>query len=413
MERNQCQHQHRQNIPSWKMSRSSTRPETGHDTTPSLFERHDGLNNSDFKGALRDSTYFTRTTIGNRMLTYVLTVIQHPEGAKTYGSGANNSPDRRIVDPGPTIKFLIFEYRDGIQIDITFSYEASFFLFATLEAAPFRTTSTYQASTSQVSHDFPVLQGTPVSCGHYLDRFEPAIYFMFPELLVRHEGKYRLCFNLYEMMIQSEDRDRTGHELSLKSATDIHPEEAIAFCNEFIWRMEIKSSIFTVWSPKIFSGLAETTTLSRIHARQFMRGNIVTKRRTYGKKESAFGKSNFEESVLEESDFEPDKCAPPWKNPAYASQKHSMSSTGTSKNRLSSQAFDANFPSASNLSSDKLNLRHMGEIEAPRSQREELTYNARSKTPRHYTLSEPSIITPSQRSPNRLLATGERQSQDH
>ena len=354
----------------------------------SSIERNEGLDNSDFEAALRDSKYFTRTTVGNRVLTYILKVIQHPERARACGVGAKSTVDRRQVDPPPIVRLLIFERRNNLQIDITFSYEATFFLFATLEAAPAWAYLRYPTSQVKIQ-PVPTLIGTPVSGGIYLDRPQPAIFFIFPELSVRHEGKYSLCFNLYEMMSQLEGRDCTADELNLKkSGIEIYPEEATNTCNEAIWRVEIKSNMFAVFSSKKFPGLAGNTTLSRITAEQGVRVKLRRDLRT-------------RRDIKKESDFR------------VSSRKDSMSSTGSFRDHHSSQAFDNDFLSASSVSSDNLNLRHMREMETSRLRREELANSTNSKPPYHSTLSEPSTTSPSLHRPDRLLGAEEPKSQKH
>lgn len=106
----------------------------------------------------------------------------------------------------------------------------------------------------------PVLTGVPVSGMAYLDRPKPAGYFIFPDLSVRHEGKYRLRFSLYE---ESKDRDEM-----VQPAREGEPREFAAH------RIEVKSKPFTVFSAKKFPGLAESTALSRIVAEQGCRVRI-------------------------------------------------------------------------------------------------------------------------------------------
>jgi len=111
----------------------------------------------------------------------------------------------------------------------------------------------------------PVLTGFPVSGCCYLDRPDPAGYFLFPDLSVRHEGRYRLVFSLYEL-IKNEgdlDRDTPGFE----SGQAQLPVEA---CH----RMDLRSADFTVYSAKKFPGLTESTNLSRTVAEQGCRVRI-------------------------------------------------------------------------------------------------------------------------------------------
>lgn len=70
------------------------------------------------------------------------------------------SADRRPVDPPPIVELRIFE-GENRQNDITFSYNANFFLFATLENAR----SIAQGRVQPNPASFPVLTGTS-RCWH-------------------------------------------------------------------------------------------------------------------------------------------------------------------------------------------------------------------------------------------------------
>ncbi|KAI1005591.1 hypothetical protein K3495_g2629 [Podosphaera aphanis] len=202
----------------------------------------------------------SRVTKGGRRLTYVLTVIQQPERARACGSGAKSSSDRRPVDPPPVVDLKIYN-EDGEEI--TFAYEANFFLFVTLDtASPAVRNRNHQAAPASN----PVLTGMPVSGMAYLDRPTEAGYFIFPDLSVRHEGQYVLCFNLYEEC--KNDCDRDNDQKCFMS------EEPGAPDSSFDWRMEVKSVPFTVYSAKKFPGLTESTHLSRIVAEQGCRVRI-------------------------------------------------------------------------------------------------------------------------------------------
>jgi hypothetical protein len=240
----------------------------------------------------------TRVTKEGRKLTYRLKVIQQPERARACGSGAKckqihvtivlsrsvncshhaASSDRRPVDPPPVVELRIFEGEDKSN-DVTFAYNANFFLFATLEMArPIIHGRVQNAGTQQV----PVLTGMPVSGMAYLDRPQEAGYFIFPDLSIRHEGKYRLSFNLYE-----ETKDLKDTDVEQSNENQAKPSAHAATPNgSFDWRLEIKSSIFTVYSAKKFPGLTESTSLSRIVAEQGCRVRIrrdVRMRRREGK----------------------------------------------------------------------------------------------------------------------------------
>ena len=130
----------------------------------------------------------------------------------------------------------------------------------------------------------------------YLDRPSEAGYFIFPDLSVRHEGKYRLSFNLYEETKKpDEDADK---DLAADSKPSVlagqHDPEA-----SFDWRMELKSDAFDVFSAKKFPGLAESTPLSRTVAEQGcrvrIRRDVRMRRRGDGK-----GNGDFDEEEVYE-----------------------------------------------------------------------------------------------------------------
>lgn len=230
------------------------------------------------------------------------------------------SADRRPVDPPPVVELRIFSVNGGEKEDITFSYSANFFLFATLEVArPMAHGRVQQATASQ---QVPVLTGMPVSGMAYLDRPTEAGYFIFPDLSVRHEGMYRLSFNLYEEM---RDREGDAEPQSEKSRSMTGPGAPDA---SFDWRMEVKSAEFTVYSAKKFPGLAESTTLSRTVAEQGCRVRIrrdVRMRRREGKNGGDFeeaGEDNgYERSRGAVQDFESQHGGNPDDRPAYDAEQ--------------------------------------------------------------------------------------------
>lgn len=180
------------------------------------------------------------------------------------------------------MELRIFEGEINSKNDITFSYNANFFLFATLEAARPIAHGRVQPAAQQV----PVLTGMPVSGMAYLDRPAEAGYFIFPDLSVRHEGKYKLSFNLYEETKDSKDADAEQPNDNSKP-----PPIAATPNGSFDWRLEVKSAAFTVYSAKKFPGLAESTSLSRTVAEQGCRVRIrrdVRMRRRDGKTSAEF-----------------------------------------------------------------------------------------------------------------------------
>lgn len=142
----------------------------------------------------------------------------------------------------------------------------------------------------------PVLTGMPVSGMAYLDRPTEAGYFIFPDLSVRHEGQYKLSFNLYEETRDADDadaepaKDQNKPQVSGPGA----PESS------FDWRVEVKSNMFTVFSAKKFPGLAESTPLSRTVAEQGCRVRI---RRDVRMRRRDKAPSEFEESNVGEDSY--------------------------------------------------------------------------------------------------------------
>lgn len=231
--------------------------------------------------------HFSRITREGKRISYKLSVMQQPERARACGAGAKCMPlplgymerkgrltetasaDRRPVDPPPVVELRIFESDpndDLHKTDITFAYNASFFLYATLQTArPIAHGRVAGAPTT------PVLTGVPVAGIAYLDRPSQAGYFIFPDLSVRHEGRYRLTFHLYEETKDLKDADRDPPIPD----TTVQPLKPGASTNDaFNFRLLVNSVPFTVYSAKKFPGLATSTSLSRIIAEQGCRVRI-------------------------------------------------------------------------------------------------------------------------------------------
>lgn len=178
----------------------------------------------------------------------------------TTADYAAASADRRPVDPPPIVELKIFEGEPGQERDVTFTVTANYFLFSTLEQAR----NIAPGRGQQPQNQLTVLTGTPVAGMVYLDRPNPAGYFIFPDLSVRHEGKYRLSFSLYEELKEAKDEDKDSDPSKSSDAGDAHVTH----------RLEVKSVPFTVYSAKKFPGLTESTALSRMVAEQGCRVRI-------------------------------------------------------------------------------------------------------------------------------------------
>ena len=227
-----------------------------------------------------DRSVVQRTTKEGRQLTYELQVIQQPERARACGSGVKcksgvivrgrprltehpASADRRPVDPPPVVQLTIWEEHGGERIDVTATYQASFFLFTTLENAR----NINHGRVPLNNNTFPALTGMPCAGMVYLERPNPGGYFIFPDLSVRHEGKYLLSFNLYEETKNTFDEDLDSSRANMTTPSPMTAGGASMQTQKHMhFRLEIHSKPFQVYSAKKFPGLAESTPLSRVVA---------------------------------------------------------------------------------------------------------------------------------------------------
>ncbi|KAE8135146.1 velvet factor-domain-containing protein [Aspergillus pseudotamarii] len=212
----------------------------------------------------------SRITREGKKLTYKLNVMQQPERARACGAGAKSSADRRPVDPPPVVELRVYESDpndDLNKTDITFAYNANFFLYATLETARPMAQGRFAPNPT-----CPVLTGVPVAGVAYLDRPSQAGYFIFPDLSVRHEGVYRLNFHLYEETKESKDANENAPIQS--SMSNAMPSKPMAPKSFLDFRLEVVSVPFTVFSAKKFPGLTTSTSLSRVIAEQGCRVRI-------------------------------------------------------------------------------------------------------------------------------------------
>ncbi|ROW04177.1 hypothetical protein VSDG_01032 [Cytospora chrysosperma] len=222
----------------------------------------------------------SRVTRDGRGLHYDLQVLQQPERARACGSGPKSSADRRPVDPPPVVQMKIFEgpTRETAK-DITFAYNADFFLYANLHHA--RDMATGRAAAPSTP---PVLTGSPVSSMILLDRPTEAGYFIFSDLSVRHEGRYFLTFSLLEE--PKEERDMDADE-PMSGTDEITGPDMCSARRHYSFRTTVQTDDFDVYSAKKFPGLQESTQLSRTVAEQGcrvrIRRDVRMRRREKGK----------------------------------------------------------------------------------------------------------------------------------
>ncbi|KAK5056671.1 hypothetical protein LTR84_012203 [Exophiala bonariae] len=216
-----------------------------------------------------------RLTVDHRKIRYTLALVQQPEKARACGSGPRSSADRRPVDPPPVVELRVF----ANDVDVTMSYDATFMLYASLEnSRPIASGKMHSPPT------IPVLTGVAVASAAYLERPNPAAYFIFPDLSVRHEGWYRLKFSLFEGVKHEADadEDKPFHNIPLTQDKYTRPVRHESMFN----RLEVQSLPFQVFSAKKFPGLNKSTTLSRMVAEQGCRVRIrrdIRQRKRTGK----------------------------------------------------------------------------------------------------------------------------------
>ncbi|ORY02910.1 hypothetical protein K493DRAFT_207633 [Basidiobolus meristosporus CBS 931.73] len=157
---------------------------------------------------------------------------QQPRQARLCSS--KEKVDRRPIDPPPVVQICT----DGDNGEDEYLQNPNFIVYVSL-----------LSDQEELQEKIPPrrLAGTLVSSLHKLkdiDQCEKG-FFIFPDISVRLEGKFRLRFNLYELISQS----------------------AVHLCS-------VVSDVFTVYSPKLFPGMSESTALSRVFSDQGVRIRI-------------------------------------------------------------------------------------------------------------------------------------------
>ncbi|KAF3766033.1 hypothetical protein M406DRAFT_276805, partial [Cryphonectria parasitica EP155] len=214
-----------------------------------------------------ETVAITRTTRDGRQLHYEMKVLQQPERARACGSGPKSSADRRPVDPPPVVQMKVFEGpRRETAKDITFMYNADFFLYASLHHD-----TDNHGNRVNPQNSPPVLTGMPVSSMILLDRPEEAGYFIFSDLSVRHEGRYYLTFALMEEVKNDCDKDP---DEQMGGTDEITGPDVGCSGRHFSFRTTVQTDVFDVFSAKKFPGLMESTALSRTVAEQGCRVRI-------------------------------------------------------------------------------------------------------------------------------------------
>ncbi|KAI5481702.1 tuberin [Pseudohyphozyma bogoriensis] len=171
---------------------------------------------------------------------YELTVRQQPKQARMCGSG--EKADRRPIDPPPIIRLRIRRpgSKGGSKKESDFispTLTHSLFMFASLVPEDSEE-ELYMLSGSRTKH----VTGSVVSSLFHL---KDQSCFVFPDLSVRTEGKWRFKMSMYEIL-----------------------EDGVHFCSSIV------TDTFQVYSSKRFPGMGQSTDLSRAFASQGLRLRI-------------------------------------------------------------------------------------------------------------------------------------------
>ncbi|KAJ3090800.1 hypothetical protein HK102_002620 [Quaeritorhiza haematococci] len=187
--------------------------------------------------AATDRAMYTSAAAGRRCL---LTLRQQPKHSRMCGLG--EKVDRRPIDPPPVIQLDIQDENPNTNEKNYFDDNPYFFMYASLispttdqELRLLRDGSTRTTAGSTVSPLYRLKDA----------EYREGAFFVFPDLSIRMEGRYRLKFTLFEIV---------GSQIR--------------------YRASVFSEVFDVYPAKKFPGMAESTPLSRAFAEQGLRIRI-------------------------------------------------------------------------------------------------------------------------------------------
>ncbi|KAI8343729.1 velvet factor-domain-containing protein [Chlamydoabsidia padenii] len=174
------------------------------------------------------------------MRTYELVVCQQPLHARMCGFGEK---DRRPIDPPPIVQ-LIVRQRNQELVDVQTLQIPFFVLHVTLWSADRTEERNIISNPPKCTR---VLMGSLVSSPSLLKNpdGEQGLYFAFPDLSIRTEGRYTLRFSLMKLVSADFQTDAKSKIIA-----------------------QIFSDAFTVYSAKKFPGMTESTDLSKAFAKQ-------------------------------------------------------------------------------------------------------------------------------------------------
>ncbi|KAL1930429.1 hypothetical protein VTP01DRAFT_10591 [Rhizomucor pusillus] len=172
---------------------------------------------------------------------YELVVCQQPLHARMCGFGEK---DRRPIDPPPIVKLVVKQEGQKGPVDVQTLQTPFFVLHVTLWSADRNEERNIISNPPKCTR---VLMGSLVSSPSLLKNpeGEQGLYFAFPDLSIRTEGRYTLRFSLMKL-----------------SNSDFQPDAKSNII------AQVFSDSFTVYSAKKFPGMTESTELSKAFAKQ-------------------------------------------------------------------------------------------------------------------------------------------------
>ncbi|OAD02701.1 hypothetical protein MUCCIDRAFT_82770 [Mucor lusitanicus CBS 277.49] len=173
--------------------------------------------------------------------TYELVVCQQPLHARMCGFGEK---DRRPIDPPPIVQLIVKQQGQDSPVDVQMLQIPFFVLHVTLWSDD---RSEERNIISNPPKCTRVLMGSLVSSPSLLKNpeGEQGLYFAFPDLSIRTEGRYTLRFSLMKL-VNSDFQENAKSKIVA----------------------QVFSDPFTVYSAKKFPGMTESTELSKAFAKQ-------------------------------------------------------------------------------------------------------------------------------------------------
>ncbi|KAL1921825.1 uncharacterized protein VTP21DRAFT_10467 [Calcarisporiella thermophila] len=194
---------------------------------------------------------------GEGQLRYKLIVRQQPVQARLCSY--KEKVDRRPIDPPPIVQLKV----EGTENEDSELQNPFLFLYVSVARESYEELSFINGNRTTA--------GTVVQSLYKLKDLDnnDGGFFIFPDISVRVEGRFRLKFSLYEI---------TGHEV--------------------VHRGNTFSDVFTVYSPKLFPGMEESTRLTRLFSDQGFRMRIRKENRTLSRRKKAEEESSDQGSPM-------------------------------------------------------------------------------------------------------------------